>query len=461
MKLDIKFENVPEGDANERNKLYIAAGNFADVFWITTFPDVQSLGQNGQVVNILDYESSLVYYNAFLDQNKAKESVISSDGKIFSFTGGVTTWADISQNFFAYNIDVLAKHNISIPKTLDELYTACKTLKGLYPDSYPLDCSPEPFGLETIIGMTNHTHKKVYYNGDKFVLGILNDEAAWKQTLVYLNKFYSEKLMKPEFSTQTYDQLIQDAINGKSFVYPSFWGGLIGSSVNSSTQKVGRLGIAIRPNGFDGKIGWRWNEPKGNSLITWSNLCISSKAKNPELLVKLLDYEFAPEMIDMKQWGLEGTQYAIGSDGSKKLLATTKDTLTDLFSFSIGLWNNQAREPFAAREAIVNPCPAVLDGKIIDKTSYWQFSANEGEAAADPDISSIANLVRAKLTKDDTDKIAAIMTPIDTYLDETTIKFITGQMGFDKWDEFISTVKSMGDYQSILDIYNNILSKYK
>ena len=50
---------------------------------------------------------------------------------------------------------------------------------------------------------------------------------------------------------------------------------------------------------------------------------------------------------------------------------------------------------------------------------------------------------------------SSIMTPVNSYVSECATKFITGEMSFDKWDEYLKTLESMGDYKSVLKLYND------
>lgn len=43
-----------------------------------------------------------------------------------------------------------------------------------------------------------------------------------------------------------------------------------------------------------------------------------------------------------------------------------------------------------------------------------------------------------------TDRINEIRSDLDVYVNECQAKFITGEMSFDKWDEYLSTLQRLG-----------------
>ena len=49
-----------------------------------------------------------------------------------------------------------------------------------------------------------------------------------------------------------------------------------------------------------------------------------------------------------------------------------------------------------------------------------------------------------QLEEDEQQRLGEIMTPVDTYIDEMTLKFITGAEPLDNFDNFRATIKSMG-----------------
>lgn len=63
------------------------------------------------------------------------------------------------------------------------------------------------------------------------------------------------------------------------------------------------------------------------------------------------------------------------------------------------------------------------------------------------------------LTVDESERFSVIMTDINTYAEENVMKFVTGELSFDTWDQFIGTIESMGIDEAI-EIYQGAYDRY-
>ena len=62
-------------------------------------------------------------------------------------------------------------------------------------------------------------------------------------------------------------------------------------------------------------------------------------------------------------------------------------------------------------------------------------------------------------TADETEELNRIMTDIDTYREEMTFKFITGQESLDKFDDYVESIKAMG-IDDAIQIKQDALDRY-
>ena len=53
------------------------------------------------------------------------------------------------------------------------------------------------------------------------------------------------------------------------------------------------------------------------------------------------------------------------------------------------------------------------------------------------------------------DEISKIMTPVNTFVEEERIKFITGDRDLSEWDDFIAEIKKLGYVDKLLSYYNS------
>ena len=66
----------------------------------------------------------------------------------------------------------------------------------------------------------------------------------------------------------------------------------------------------------------------------------------------------------------------------------------------------------------------------------------------------LVNWSRPLMTGEQNDEISKIMTPVNTFVEEERIKFITGDRDLSEWDDFIAEIKKLGDIDEVLSYYN-------
>ena len=69
-------------------------------------------------------------------------------------------------------------------------------------------------------------------------------------------------------------------------------------------------------------------------------------------------------------------------------------------------------------------------------------------------------LAKPTVSIEDADALNAIEQDLNTYRDTAVTKFILGEWGFDKWDEYCSTLESIGIRQ-VDEIYQKALDSTK
>lgn len=471
MKLDITWKELSINDYAEKMSVYLAANKYDDVFMITGLGEdaidrLNDLGSDGKLVNLMDYKEQLVHYPAYLEENYGRQMVEDKDGNIYCFASSGYADGEYADEYgaIAMRFDILKKHNLTPPDTLEGYYELAKKLKELYPESYPINCLSGSMMLDTFCSI-NHTHPDIYYNGEEYVLGPVADKERYKETLVFLNKLYSEKLLDSEYLVQTDDTMMEKLLSNRSFMAVPFSGSRITSrDMNDNPNTPGSVwGLVERPENLYGEKSWSRVKKPGNTLENHTSIVISSKAKNPELLVKLLDYQYSDEIVELANWGIEGLTYTRNENGEKEFVPE----LMNAENFSTALSKYGVNSSLSVRSGIQCIPLHQPEGKPAEKREtysaekgYYMIENNKIEKLTDGverDPENIAPPVR--FSKEEREEKTNILTPILTYIEENSVKFITGQKSFDEYDAFIEGVSDMGDYERLLNIYNNAMVK--
>jgi putative aldouronate transport system substrate-binding protein len=463
MKLDIKWERLPWNDYREKEKIILASGDYPDVFTSSDYDNVLEYGPQGMLLEVSQYFDRTPNYMEFVNSTPdAEYQLYDENGKSYGFQDGFANNRDIegaqSLSTVAYRFDIFKKHSIKVPETLDEFYDAAKKLKEIYPDIYPINISDSGFQIHKGFLNVFHTHDGIYWNGEKFVYGPA--EENYKEMLMFINKLYKEGLLDPEFLTDNNDRATEKAVTGRVFMLPSVWAGMANHYNRNAEDATMEWGLAMLPE--NPKYGTPWklmSTLPGKSLQQRFNIVISAKAEHPELLVKIVDYQYSDEMIELMNWGIEGKTYEINEDGLKEFLPEimkADDPAQELGK--LGVSSSQVcrsgivftPQDFEANIAQLPTEPWYHDGGFIEH-QYWiathEFGGKESVAPFD-------RAPKLIFTQEESDTKANTMTPVDSYASESRTKFILGEMSFDQWDQYKANLLDMGDYPSILETYN-------
>ena len=97
------------------------------------------------------------------------------------------------------------------------------------------------------------------------------------------------------------------------------------------------------------------------------------------------------------------------------------------------------------------------NGTELINVNSWEFFTmmhDAGINVAAPEAPSIS------FTVDESAQMSETMTTVNTFVDENIAKFIAGERPMSEWDAFVDEIAGYGDYQSILDMYNQKLEEF-
>lgn len=462
VKLNITWDELPYGDYLEKMPVYLASGDYADVFLINSMDAITEAGTNGAILNLKDKLDLMPNYKKFLDANGGQEmkKVVSGDGNLYMFADGARSSTSGTQWSWIYRFDTFQKHNMAIPTNLDEFYSAAKQLKQLYPDSYPVTSgvTADWYSIDRTFAYLNRTSPDVYFNGKSYVYGPVDEQNRHKEVLAYLHKLFSEGLLDPEFYTQTGDQFSEKMLTGKTFIVPNTFTGFKLNNLNVEYPQT--WGLAHRPVNFHGEIGWKLGSYIEGMTLNVANggAVISSKAANPDLLIRMMDYQYSPEMLDLLNWGIEGETFTKSGDVNSytDVILSAANPSEKMAEYGINLsysvrsgvqWVPQDIDG-ADNTHLLQP---VYENGEYGKAQIFAFTSGEGPESSFPQDIALP----VTLTKEENDLKTSIMTPLDTFRQAETIKFIIGSRSLDTWDAYIEELKKLGDFEAVKKIYND------
>jgi putative aldouronate transport system substrate-binding protein len=249
----------------------------------------------------------------------------------------------------------------------------------------------------------------------------------YKAALEYIKKLWDAKVIDPELFTIKPDQALQKAAQGKIGYFNAWWS----IAPQQLTQQLKMKEIV--PNAHWEPIFPGIKGPEGKSgMLSFGNvgatLAISSKVKNPEAVLRFLDYMSTNEGWELNHYGIKGVHYTNITEprmpeGQKAFDEKWLDPLSQIVS----RLDLQDKASAASKDPV-----QIENNRFIEAAAkytlfqdiFYGIPQTDEQKSYGPDVAK--------------------------YEEEMLIKFITGKEPLSKWDEYVDTWKKKGG-KTLLD----------
>lgn len=445
---------VPMSDYSQKRSLLISSGD-APLVIPKTYPGEESaFVASGAILPISDYIDLMPNFKDKIekwDMESELEGLRQEDKKYYVLPGlHEAVWPDYT---LIVRTDIFEKHNIAIPTTWDELYTAMKQLKQEYPDVTPfsdrfkfnstLNIAATGFGTKGGWGYgSGLTYKE---DTDEFVYTAATDE--YKDMLAYFHKLVDEGLLDKESFTQDDDQAVQKFVTGKSFI------------INGNSQTVVQHRNDMDKTLGEGKYAIsKIMVPGGpaGQLMSGSRLengvMISSKVKESEHFKAILQFidwlYYSDEGQEFTKWGVEGVTYT-KEGGVRKLM----DDINYNGLNPKGTKDLRIEHGFSGGVFAYGGTTELLQSMFSEEEQQFQKSMSETKTVVKPEPP-------IPYSVEERERVTLLSTPLKDYTDQNTLKFILGDRDLAEYDKFVKELDSQGVGQ-YLEIANKTYKKYK
>ncbi|MCH7322926.1 extracellular solute-binding protein [Solibacillus sp. MA9] len=425
----------------EKRNLLLAAGDYPEVFFASAFSktDLIKYGQQGVFLALDDYiDKYAPNFQAILEKYPSvKQGIKMADGKIYGFPAIFDPGFDSLHLGMPWiNQTWLDKLGLKSPETTDELYEVLKAFKEQDPNGngiqdeqgwgtgygikYLMDSLKGSFGLNKQGTMNPNLDFKEGTEEFRFVP--TTDE--YKQMLQYVNKLYTEGLINKDVFTVEIHTFAAEATKGN-----------FGMLSDIDPKEVFKLDDYVGAQVLEGPNGDRQYTAVSNGLGNLGMFVLTDKAENPEAMVRWIDHLYGDEGNKMFFMGFEGVTYEEDAEGKVKYL----DTIT----------NNPEGKTMdqAISEYLTWPggyYPGIVTQKFFQGAESKENSVKNAAQVKPYALKQEDIIPGLNYTVEENDKVSAILTDINTYIDESIAGFITGKTSFDKWDDYKKTLEKMG-----------------
>ncbi len=325
------------------------------------------------------------------------------------------------------NQSLLDELGCEIPQTIPEFEEMFDKMleKGITP--YLLDRMGYEVQLMGMYDIYMNANTRFYKDNETVKFAPLED--AYKEYLTLLNKWYSKGYISKDFATLqgTEANTLFDTGQIGTYLDP-----IVATYNRGQAQGIEVVAAPYPRLEEEQKLHWNdcdiWPRMKYNE----TTVVISKDCKNVEAAMKFLNYGYTEEGIELYNWGVEGLNWDWQGD-----------------------------------ERVYND--TMLKNKFGTEEASYIYKLHFAPKLTKPDVEVHANLLKSEgarssrlmwaeqdmedssmqlppfqLDEEDQQTLADVATPIYTYVDEMTLKFITGAEPLDHFEVFRDTIRSMG-----------------
>ena len=444
--VEIEFIHPISTNVNEGFNTMIASGDYADIMeygWAKYPGGSAGAIEDGVILDIAELVKKHAP-NFVKLMNSRDDYKVLYDAVKDKMSGFGTLKDDVSINAnFGPTIrkDWLDKLGLEIPETMEDWYTVLTAFKNGDPngngkkDEIPLvaDNAMDFLTLSAAYGVLSDFQIK----DGKVTHGAVHPE--FKEFLKEMNKWYKEGLIDSEFASMTRKNTDAKVTTDIAGAYVGYTGSQMGNYIKAAKDSVEGFELVAAPwpkaegsKNYCGYLGM-------NGMGGLGTVAISAKAENPELIVKMLDYNYSEEGMLLHNWGIKDVTYT-EENGVRKYTDLImndpegKDPVGALSKYALPIYGGTAKIMMGdAYSAVSRPYKEQQDAATLWASSDTSLLIPAGVA-----YNAEESEIRNKHNND-----------IWTLMMETVTKMIMGIRPIDDFDKFVKEMDGMGLKETI------------
>lgn len=416
--------------------LNLSSGEYPDIVMMsegTYNGGLTAIVEDELAINLLDYAEYMPdYLNLINGVDDYRRYVTTAEGEMYFFSNffatdnGAVHWRGM-----VMRQDFLDQLNMAVPTTNEEFYSLLVAMRDQLGCDIPLAgnwwkevlfddgfCSTE-YGL---VNAAAYQKDGVYHYGAY--------EAEYRELLRYVKRLYDEGLLDPNF--QTTDEATSQAslLSGETGVHPTSCARINTISVRATDDNF-KLVAAGSLGGSDGtKAYFSQTDTLTPARV---NAYITADCDQPELAVQLFNWIYTEYGAIVADFGPEGLCWTYNEEGvptfTEYMTHNESGLSLDQMLYVESMMNRPKVSSLAASEQRF-PMQEQRDAmEIWHQTDSFTYLLPT-YSIADAEMSAEA---------------ANLWTDISTYMNESRVKFITGELNLEAdFDAYLAQLKTMG-----------------
>lgn len=367
------------------------------------------------------------YYKILTEDEEFFRESSDNEGRIATFNCYKPV-GDPPFNRYILNKGMLDELGCEIPQTVDEMEAMFEKMmeKGITP--YMLKGDGYEVQLMGMWDMYMNKENRYYQQDGVVKFAPLEDD--FKEYLSMLNRWYTKGYISKDF-TSLKAQDVKTLFDTEQL-------GTYTDAIVASYNRCQPQGIEVVAGPYPRlnkgqNLHWDDANPWPRTTQLENTVAISKDCENVEAALKFLNYGYTEEGAELFNWGVEGLNW--DWQGDQRVY---NDTMLNNPDFGTEEASYIYKVHFAPK---LNYPDVEVHANLLKSEGALN---SRMQWADDPNVDSSILLPPFQLDEEDQATVAEVATPIYTYVDEMTLKFITGAEPLENFDIFRETVKSMG-----------------
>ncbi|MDF2907915.1 MAG: transporter periplasmic subunit [Herbinix sp.] len=446
--IEVEFINPAVGQEKEQLALLIASGELPDIIQIRELYDGGATAgiDDGIFLDLTDLIPQYApdYYSQITSSEMSYRMATNNDNRICQFD--IIKQSAPAYERINFTNAIMDKYGVTeMPVTISDYETIFEKFKQ---DGLPGFAPIENGQVEQF--MWPYGIAPGFFLGEDGNVRWGAGTEEYKEYLTMMNKWYSAGYIYKDFMSNI-------TTNDRRALYSNLQVGMIIDAVDLADSMAKSAGYKVKPANYPRmtagqpihfeKVSWE-ALPDGGSMAT----VITSSSKNKELALKYMNYFYTQEGADLANWGIKDKTYTEDASGNK--------TYTDYMfkNDKIALGDAQTMLKIHLFAKLAEP-DVVCNPNILANEKGLELRKMYSD---DTTIDNSQVLPVLQLSAEAAVERNSIMTDINTYVEEMTLKFITGATPLTEFEKYLETLSSMGINDAIQitqDGYMKFMSK--
>lgn len=468
----LEFVEVSSASASEQFNMMVASGDYCDLL-----PVMEYYGSKGTAGLAKAYEEEVIqditpYIEEYMPNYAAvleclPEATVSGthvedatlafhqikDGS-YSGNGFVTRGDWMEELGWEWSGNLIS---------LDEFTEYCRTIQSTFDVPNTIYMTDGTVGLEAAFdteipalvsdGFMTMITSAVFRYDDEVASGWITD--GYREYLEWVLQMMDEGIIYRDYLSLDTDRMVQNQAqaNGTIGVWQSN-ADKIEEIVDTYGSDNPTLAVAGMPRVTqDPTAQYVWNDEVA-LVATNAGFSLSSTCENPELVCQWENYFWTEEGYYLANYGTEGESYHMDGetpvfDWDQPLTVTGRNAPNAEMAQQLFTMLR-----FASFYVDNDMLLATFPQSGLDAVKLWTVEDST-------DARNYPTGAKGAFTTDESLEIAEFEADMQTYAQETCMKFLDGslELNDENWDEYVATVKSMG-MDRLLEIYQTVYDEY-